>query len=172
MLRDASVELAAGSRQFTSVASTEASLDRLDKALHNGPTVHHQIQLDWSHSDEFLTQIKEHVSNTCPVDLAVAWVHDDQLTLRLAIALAESKVPFGFVHIIGSASVNPAGIAARLLDDFDPPSNLDYHQVILGAKNTGRRYRWLTDREISDGVLEAINHMKKQFVAGTLDRYN
>lgn len=171
MLKAAAVELAARSQQFTSVARTRGSLSRLDDALRNGSTQHHPLQLDWSNADEFLARIQQHVSGTEPPDLVVAWIHDDQLTLRLALNLAETGTAFRFFHIIGSATVNPEGISDSLLDEFDPPANLDYHQVVLGARQTGWRSRWLTDQEISAGVLEAIEQLEDQFVVGTLDRY-
>ncbi|MCP1726589.1 hypothetical protein J2T60_000554 [Natronospira proteinivora] len=171
MLRFASLKLASCSARFTSVARTRSSLSRLDDALGNCSTRHHQLQLNWSHSDDFLAQIEKHASNTELPDLVVAWIHDDQLTLRLAQNLAEMGMVSYFFHIIGSATVNPEKIAGTLLDAFDPPPNLAYHQVILGAQDTGYRSRWLTDQEISEGVLEAIRRMDAQFVVGTLDRY-
>ncbi|WP_167855875.1 hypothetical protein [Natronospirillum operosum] len=170
MLRAAAVELAARSKQFTSVARTRGSLSRLDDALRNRAQ-HHPLQLDWSNADDFLARIQQHVFGTEPPDLVVAWIHDDQLTLRLALDLANSGVAFRFFHIIGSATVNPAEIADSLLDEFDPPANLDYHQVILGARQSGWRSRWLTDQEISAGVLGAIDLLDDQFVVGMLDRY-
>lgn len=170
MLREASLALAARSSRLTSVARTAASLARLDDAL-PGTTPHHQLQLDWSDPDAFIDAIHAHVVASEPPDLVLAWIHDDRVALRLAIELARGGRPFRFFHVIGSAAQHPVRVAQRLLDGFDPPANLEYRQVVLGSHRTDRGRRWLSDHEISHGVLEAIGGAQVLIVVGSLDGF-
>ena len=73
-----------------------------------------------------------------------------------------------YFHLIGSARANPLAIAERLLHQLDPAETLDYHQVILGAHNSSVNTRWLTNEEISAGVLAAIASASERFIVGSL----
>ncbi len=170
MLRDASIALAARSERLTSVARAQASLDRLDDAPPRS-TLHHRLRLDWSDTDGFLDAIDGHVSGTEHPDLVLAWIHDDGVALRLALRLARRATPIRFIHVIGSASQDPVRVAERVLDGFHPPAHLAYRQVVIGSQRTGHGRRWLTDDEISQGVLEASGTDQATFVVGTVDGY-
>jgi hypothetical protein len=171
MLRQASIELATQSKRLTSVAHTQRSLSALDAALPTGSGQHEMLSLDWSAPDHFIAEIERHLAQTGPPDLVVAWIHQDHLALRLAARLGQSGHPLRFFHVIGSSGPNPSQMAQALLKDFEQAPHLHYHQVILGAVKTNWGTRWLTNQEISAGVLEAITVQTPQFVVGTLDRW-
>lgn len=90
-----------------------------------------------------------------PVDLAVAWFH----TLKIAAPrrLAE-RVHGRLFQVLGSATGDPAHpdrlqTAAAVVDGL-PDCRL--RQVVLGFQVGGGRSRWLSDAEISGGVLDAV----------------
>jgi len=166
MLLAASVQLAAQSRRFTSVARTSASLARLDAALPKGHALYHMLSLDWSEPEAFVAGIASHIKATEEPDLVVAWVHNERLGIRIASVLGMGNVQF--FHIIGSAAANSGHIAAQVQGGANLPSNVAYRQVILGAASQGRHARWLTNAEISSGVFKAVQAQQAQFVVGTL----
>jgi hypothetical protein len=90
-------------------------------------------------------------------DLAVIWLHDD--AAGLARAFEDRLAPGArVIRVHGSRSMDPAVRAAR---DPDPRPGLQRQVVILGwhphpAAPEGQR--WLTDAEISAGVLAAVDH--------------
>jgi hypothetical protein len=172
MLRQASIHLASRSQRLTSVARTRRSLAALDAALPAGSGRHDMLALDWSAPDNFLDEIERHLTQTGPPDLVLAWIHQDHLALRLADRLSQSGHPLRFYHVIGSSGPNPSEIAHGLLARIEQAPHLYYHQVILGAVKTGWGTRWLTNEEISAGVLAAIETEQTQFVVGTLDRWH
>lgn len=172
MLQAASIRLGVCSNRLITVARTERSLRNIDTGLLPGSGFHHRLKLDWSNSEGFLDAIINHIESTEPPDLVVAWIHDDELTVRLFSLMAENSVIPRFCHIIGSASENPKAIADSLLADMPRSLAEHYHQVILGAKGKGVRARWLTNHEISEGVLEAVKTQHAQFLVGTLERYH
>ncbi len=167
MLRAASVELAARSRMMTSVARTGRSLGALNSSLPASSGTHHVLALDWNEPDEFLHAVQAHLARTELPDLVVAWIHDDELAIRLAASLAESEPRCHFFHVVGSAAADPSRIAASLSGRV-PSSNVVYHQVILGYVHANEGTRWLTNEEISAGVLDAIARVKPEHIVGTI----
>jgi hypothetical protein len=90
-----------------------------------------------------------------PVDLAVAWFH----TLRIPAPrrLAE-RVRGRLFQVLGSATADPSHpdrrLAAAAIADGLPACAL--RQVVLGFQVEDGRSRWLTNDEISSGVLRAV----------------
>ena len=70
----------------------------------------------------------------------------------------------GQVHILGSSSDLKKVKREAIL-----PKNCSYHQVQLGFFIEGNHSRWLTHKEISDGVIEAIEKRKKILTIGQID---
>lgn len=84
-------------------------------------------------------------------DLLVAWVHGRARpsVLRAVAPLLAEGAPVVEVH--GSSSANPVGGCPDPVLDAHPT-----HQVVLGFVRRAGRTRWLTHREISEGVLDAV----------------
>lgn len=169
MLREASQSLSTQARRITSVAHTHQSLATLDAGLPARHGVHHMLALDWSSPDDFIQKIVEHIKRTEQPDLVLAWTHSETLAIRLATALGNGHVEF--FHVVGSSRTNPAQIAEQANSAVGSLAGLTYFQVILGAKRHGSSFRWLTNNEISAGVLAAIQERQSRFVVGTLERW-
>jgi len=111
------------------------------------------VQLDWSDPDA-VTRL----SLIPPrFDLAVVWLHDD--AVGLARPFEDLLVPGGrIIRVLGSRAMDPVVRAARTPQ---PRPGLRRQDVILGwhpdpAAANGQR--WLTDAEISAGVMAALDH--------------
>lgn len=167
MLQDVSLDIARRSREITSVARTHDSLETLD-ALIDPRVTHHQLALNWDEPDAYLETIESHLVGTSPPELVVAWIHDTDVALRLTSLVSTST----FFHIIGSGSSVPAEIATRFHEQFAPHASIDYAQVILGFRRGAEGSRWLTDEEISSGVLEAIDREHHVHVVGTIEPWS
>ncbi len=151
---------------MTSIARTARSLQALHSALPESERTHHMLALDWSEPEEFLHAVQAHLARTGAPDLVVAWMHDDELAIRVASLVATQPVS-RFFHVVGSASSDPSLNAATLRQQ--PPRSTDtYHQVILGYVRAGGGARWLTNQEISAGVLDAIARAEPVYVVGTI----
>jgi hypothetical protein len=90
-----------------------------------------------------------------PVDLAVAWFHT--LKIPAPRRLAE-RLQGPLFQVLGSATRDPAHperlLTAAAVADGLPGCRL--RQVVLGFRVEGGRSRWLSDAEISGGVLDAV----------------
>lgn len=124
------------------------------------------LALDWSKPEELLHSLQQHLGRTERPDLVVAWIHDDELAIRLAGLVAAQPVCRLF-HVVGGASSDPSLIAATFRQRL-PPSNVTYHQVILGYVRASGGTRWLTNEEIAAGVLDAIARAEPVYVVGTI----
>ncbi|WP_160314251.1 hypothetical protein [Bacillus sp. 522_BSPC] len=52
------------------------------------------------------------------------------------------------------------------------PTGCSYYQVQLGFVTEGSRSRWLTNKEISDGIIEAIKKKKKILTIGQIEPWD
>lgn len=66
-------------------------------------------------------------------------------------------------HVLGS-NENLKEIKREIIEI----NNCDYHQVQLGFIIENNRSRWLTNEEISNGVINCIEVKSERFIVGTL----
>jgi hypothetical protein len=105
------------------------------------------------------------------VDLAVAWFH----TLKIAAVRRLAERTHGrLFQVLGSATGDPSRpdrlLTAAAVADGLP--NCALRQVILGFQITAGRSRWLTDDEISGGVLEAVRSDAAFSVVGKVEPWS
>jgi hypothetical protein len=103
-----------------------------------------------------------------PVDLAVAWIHDARLPANRI--LAERLGPARLFQVLGSATADPARpdrlqVAAAAAQGLD----CQMRQVVLGFQVEAGQSRWLSDDEISRGVLAAIRRDEPYCVVGVVE---
>jgi len=105
-------------------------------------------------------------------DLVVAWIHGRAPQSRRAFAeclSAEGR----FVQVLGSAlgdTAHPERLAemAKAADGLP----IDYQAVVLGFVVENGQSRWLSNDEISAGVLSAIDSEKAVSIVGTVEPWS
>lgn len=174
MLRGAAVELGRHSAHVTSIARTESSLAHLDRDLRGTGCAHHPVPLDYRAVDRFTDALVTATTECGPIDLAVGWFHASGRGASLALAevLSRQGTDARYFRVLGSAAADPT--ASR---DEDSPTiaelpDLHTRSIVLGFVVTGNRSRWLTDAEISDGVLRAIETDAAETVVGTVQPWS
>ena len=103
------------------------------------------------------------------VVLAVAWIRSDAPEAALAAA---RRTAGPFFHVLGSAAADPARPDPGRRARFEALPGLAYREVILGFVSEGGRSRWLTDEEISRGVLEAVAAGRPRAVVGVVEPWS
>ena len=154
MLAEASRHVSSISQSVTLAARNP---EKLAREIQAKPLV-----MDWSRQDETLAALSD--INT--VGLVLSWLHNDGLWL---VEHLESKIIAGGRSILvhGSAARDPAILAKQA-----PPLRPDIQRqdVILGWVNLPNGRRWLSNEEISNAVIEAVDMpAQKVFIAGTVD---
>lgn len=126
------------------------------------------FDVDYYDAAAFQRAVDAAVARHGPVELAIAWFH----TLKLpAPRLLAEQVSGRMFQVLGSALADPAhperldlarAVAADLPD-------CAARQVVLGFEVEGGRSRWLTNAEISDGVLEAVRADRAYTIIGQVE---
>jgi hypothetical protein len=120
------------------------------------------LHLNWKERDKTLSSLSAHPK----VDLLISWLHDDGVWL--AEYLEEKLVSGGrSIRVHGALSRDPKVMARR---NPNPRSDVRRQTVILGWVFDIDGQRWLTNDEISQAVVEAVERPElKMIVAGTVE---
>lgn len=126
------------------------------------------IYVDYQNSINLNEAVKNHISVYGAFDVVVAWIHSSGKyvlhEVMRTITIHKNNIPL--YHIIGSSSN-----LERVKNEASAPVNCIYHQIQLGYISTASKNRWLTHKEISEGVIQAIKHQKRTFTIGTVDNW-
>ena len=113
------------------------------------------LPLDYS---DYITLERE-ISKYAPYDETIAWIHKYADRTPIILAQYTNK----FYHILNHSYLDFRK-RAELLRKLSLYT--DYHQIVLGKKQSEDDWRWLTDDEICTGVESAIFRNKRVFVVG------
>jgi hypothetical protein len=168
MLQAAAIKVARRSNYFSAVARSVDSLQRLERRLANIKGGRSLLPLDWNDADSFLSTLAEHADVIGSPTLVVAWVHEPLLGVRIANLFSSAHHPCEFFHILGSAVAAPGSDSAWLRGQIRNEGALAYRQIVLGYCRNSSNSRWLTDEEISAGVLDAVQQKTACHIVGQI----
>jgi nucleoside-diphosphate-sugar epimerase len=166
MLRDVVRHLATDGHDLLIVGRSEKKMQQL--LDHCGPARARLTPLfaDYSSEALFLSAVQASSKSLSAFDLVIVWMHasGDASLHALVDWLNESKVQSRFFHILGSSVADPSTTGSSR----SPHQNLLYRKVILGFQREDGTSRWLTDDEISAGVIKAIESDAKETIVGVV----
>lgn len=169
MLRPVTEELARRFDHVSVVARTRRDLEELERA-HPGSV--HALPVDYRDTVTLRGVLDESVLVYGPIALAVVWVHEEKAP-ETALAIAEfvgtALSPGRYVHVRSSEAANPAEPRESSRVRFLEYPQVRYQEVILGFVRENGGSRWLTNREIAEGVLGAIAADTDRSVVGTVE---
>lgn len=114
------------------------------------------IAVDYSDTIKFRAVLDNFVKENGSPQLVVSWVHDHTPEATL---IAAEHCTGDFYDVTGQAGAQPNHISHEHETKL---SHIRYHRVILAHKGS----RWLTNDEISDGVIAAVAQGLKQYIVG------
>lgn len=142
--------------------------ERMKQLLKETSSENHVTPLlvDYRNNEELKEKIKRTIEQNGDIDIVVAWIHSvAENALQIIVnEVSKGKNSWELFHILGSSS-NLDEIKKKTA----APTNYVYYQVQLGFKFEGTRSRWLTSKEISEGVIEAIRKKKKVLIIGQIE---
>lgn len=169
MLAEATVYLAEKSEQLTFTARSPQSISRLTKALDGAAARCRGLTLDWNDETKFIAQLAAYLDEHGYPSLTVAWLHNDCLGPKIATLLAKHSKHSTFYQVRGSAAAKPGSGSLTTGNQFSPSDGLEYNEIILGFEIDGNTSRWLSNSEISAGVISAIDSCDSVSVVGVVD---
>ncbi len=127
------------------------------------------VLTDYADSNALREHLNKLIGQHGPVDLAVAWIHSyaDQALVTISNVFSQNSRQWELYHVLGSTR-NPD----ELCNELAGLENCNYHQIQLGFILENHQSRWLTNEEISDGVIEAIQSGKKRHIVGQLEPWD
>ena len=169
MLARACLTFAKAGHRVSVLARKKSRLERLTDQAQEFAGAIVGFPVDYCDSSALKATLAASVEQFGPVHTIVAWIHSTAPEApQIAAEVLSASHPVSFFHVLGSASADPSR-EARLRPTFSSVPNILYHEVILGfVVSSQERSRWLTNEEISEGVLNAVAQRKETFVVGTV----
>ena len=168
MLAKASLWLSERSDHVSVIGRNQVKLHRLAERSSRQNIV--PIAVDYYDLDYFGKEISQSMDRHGPYDLVVAWIHSRE---KSVIDLVSEEIrkrtnrSWSLYHVLGSSSN-----LEEILRELDVSDGCDYHQVQLGFVIEQGRSRWLTNEEISNGVIHAIQTGARKHLVGTLEPWS
>lgn len=166
MLRGASLHFAAQGNSVSVVARNSRRLNALAKE----PRLINPIAVDYRDEAALRSKLEDAVNVFGSISLAVCWIRSiaPQAGYIVAEVMNKGTSPCRYFDILGSATADPSTLNSRREADFRQFQHIEYRKIILGfiIKNGGTR--WLTNDEISAGVINAVEIDAKGYIIGTV----
>jgi hypothetical protein len=130
------------------------------------------IQVDYTDYEKLRTEIELSIERYGSISLVVSWIHSTapEASSVIANSITSQQEEFRFFDILGSASADPS--KENLLPELAKLEYIKYRQIVLGFVLEEYRSRWLTDEEISSGVLKAIDEDTVRSVIGVTEPWD
>ncbi|WP_152655656.1 short-chain dehydrogenase [Oceanobacillus sp. CFH 90083] len=169
MLSAASLWLADRSGKVSIIARNQGKMERLTaKADSTAPIT--PLLVDYKDSIALKDKIRPCIRKNGPVDLVVAWIHSNSNNALDSIAheIAQESVSWKLYHVLGSSS-DLSQIKEAAIKQYP---GCQYRQIQLGFILEKGYSRWLTNQEISEGVIDAVAYDREVKVIGTLEPWD
>jgi hypothetical protein len=153
---------------LTLVARNAEKLERVSSSCRY-PENNRIISLSYEDSDRLRACIQEEQKNHGNYTMVIAWIHStapDALGIIID-EIIKFQQPFKLFHVLGSSSD-----LQKIQRSLKVPNECDYRQIQLGFIIENNRSRWLTNDEISNGVIHAIINDNPVTVVGTLQPWS
>lgn len=124
------------------------------------------ILVDYTDRKELQEKVIDTIHQNGPIDIVVAWIHSagEGALSVIAEEVDKLKNEWDLYHVLGSGS-NLEAIKRKI----SMPDNCRYYQIQLGFIIEGAYSRWLTNKEIANGVIEAIQMGRRVYTVGVIE---
>ena len=170
MLRPVSVYLARQGHTVSVIARNRDRLFELIKETNREPGVINTIPLDYADTDLLTMKLEEAIAILGPITTAVSWIHSTAPEASMTIAdIINRQVDIcRFFDLVGSANQDPENLDNGREDLFRAYERIRYRRIILGHIVEDGGKRWLTNREISDGIISALESDTAETIIGSI----
>ncbi|MCT2534803.1 short-chain dehydrogenase [Aquibacillus koreensis] len=165
MLSDVSLWLVDRGYHVSIIARNSNRMEKLMSTTHLKDNIT-PLLVDYTDGEKLQEQIHYTVEKNGSIDIVVAWIHSvAEHALSVIInEVSQKQDEWELFHILGSSSD-----LDRIKQKASVPENCLYYQIQLGFVNDGSHSRWLTNAEISAGVMEGIKKKERVHTVGQLE---
>ena len=129
------------------------------------------IAIDYRDRDAFRARLLDARERFGRYAVAVGWIRTNATAARDSVLELMNVGPdvARYFDVVGSTGRHPAEVSIERLRRYDGLPFVGYRTVVLGFVAEGGRSRWLSDKEISDGVIHAVTSDALSSVVGELE---
>ncbi|MFJ6211025.1 short-chain dehydrogenase [Lysinibacillus sp. NPDC092081] len=168
MLKEVSVWLIQGGNHVTVIGRQQNKMQRLINEAKNASNLT-PLLVDYTNYNSFKTALIESQQTNGSFDCIISWIHgsDKKVWESLLEAIPTTKNIIIY-HIKGSSSyLNNDRTKCYI------PSNIIYREVKLGfIIEDNNSSRWLTNSEIAQGIIDAIEQEIPEKHVGVFEQWN
>lgn len=153
---------------------TVSAISRDEKKINPNLKNINPLIVDYTYYKFLSKSLQSAVEKFGNIELVVSWIHSTAPLAPNIIAekLNSYNTPLRFFDILGSAYANPSLNTLEREEKLKENKNLLYRRIILGFKIEGNSSRWLTNDEISSGVIEAITNDEEEKIVGIVSPWD
>jgi len=166
MLTEVARWLAEQGYQVTVVGRDQTKLER----VRNGSAYPHLftlLPLDYGQTDQLREAMEQLIAEQEHIELVVAWIHSTapEAISTIQQVLSCPKKKWSLYHVCGSrAWVHPPFVLEV--------AGCSYRRIILGFVCEEKGSRWLSNEEIAQGVISAIQSKEPQTIVGSVEPWD
>lgn len=177
MLYDICRHFCKSANTVTVIARNKKRLNRLASETKELVGSINPISLDYADYEQLKGELKESIIAHGPVELAICWIHTSEAP-EAAIIIAETidrqnnQTKCQYYQLLSSATADPSRVKIEISKNFNSFDNIDFRTILLGFVVEGETSRWLTDIEICEGVISAVENDNKESIIGSVEPWN
>ncbi len=170
MLREVALHYAREGYVVSTIARHRRKLDELIEEAIAFPGEIHPLPLDYHNDETLRSSLEEVLAIHGPIGTVLSWIHStaQDAPFHIAEVLGSRLNKVHYYDILGSSSGDPSDIHSDRPEQFKQYSAIHYHRVVLGWINEVHGKRWLTNEEISQGVIDAVSSGVEEHIIGTI----
>ena len=169
MLRGVSLYLVTQGNTVSVIARSQNRLKSLAEKADSLKGTIHPIQIDYREGEHLRVKLKKAVDLFGSISLVVSWIHSaaPEAPSIVADSVGRESSSFRFFDIWGFLTEDPWHVERE--KRFLEMEKILYRKITLGFVIENGVSRWLTNEEISSGVIQAIEKDKASFVVGRVE---
>jgi hypothetical protein len=170
MLKEVCLYFAKHAFTVSVIARNQSGLNKLIESKGEQGFIN-PVKVDYMNYEQLKEKIISAIDNYGSIETCICWIHSTAPEAPYVIAgiLNEQNVKCKFFHILGSEHANPFTKNSDIQFTFERFVNIIYRKIILGFVIENDSSRWLSNSEISNGVIDAVTNEKDSFVIGTVE---
>lgn len=143
--------------------------DRMDQLINQAsdPSSITPVFADYRNQEELRKKVQRIVEKNGAIQLLVAWIHSyakNALPIIAEEVSRNNEEHWKLYHVLGSSTD-----LKKVIQNVSIPPGCFYRQIQLGFVIEHGRSRWLTHKEISEGVIECIQKDPPLHIVGTVE---
>ena len=177
MLCDVCRYLCESVNTVTVIARNKERLNRLVSDTKKMVGSINPLSLDYAAYKQLKDELRESIFTNGPVELTICWINTSKAP-EAATIIADiidkqnNQTKCKYYQLLSSATADPLHAKIDISKNFNSFDNIDFRTILLGFVTEGETSRWLTDKEICSGVIEAIENNARNSIIGTVEPWN